>query len=119
VETALSQHPAIAKVLVVGIPDTRLSEKVVACVIIKDKWKWVNAKPNRLLLKDEVSDKALRDHCIKRNLTRYFVNEQFSFKFSYISIYNFKCTIAIYFSWKEFILIFISFFFLAGFFLQI
>lgn len=71
-EAVLSQHPAVAKVLVVGIPDTRLSEKVVACLIIRDKWRWVNAKSNRFLLQDEVLEETLRDHCIKRNLTRYF-----------------------------------------------
>lgn len=81
-ESTLSQHPAVAKVLVVGIPDTRLSEKVVACLIIKDNWKWVNAKPNSLLLQDEVSDETLRYHCIERNLTRYFVAINSLFKFS-------------------------------------
>ncbi|XP_078170928.1 acyl-activating enzyme 14 isoform X1 [Carex rostrata] len=77
VESTLSQHPAIAKVLVVGIPDTRLSEKVVACLIIKDKWKWVNAKPNSLLFQDEVSDETLRYHCIERNLTRFKIPKKF------------------------------------------
>ncbi|KAJ4773326.1 2-succinylbenzoate--CoA ligase [Rhynchospora pubera] len=77
VEAVLSQHPAVAKVLVVGIPDTRLSEKVVACLIIKDKWKWVNANPNSSLLPDEVSAEKLRDYCIKRNLTRFKIPKEF------------------------------------------
>ncbi|KAJ1694975.1 hypothetical protein LUZ63_011673 [Rhynchospora breviuscula] len=77
VEAALSQHPAVAKVLVVGIPDTRLSEKVVACLMIKDKWKWVNTKANSSLLQDEVSAEKLRDHCIERNLTRFKIPKEF------------------------------------------
>ncbi|KAJ3688742.1 hypothetical protein LUZ61_017906 [Rhynchospora tenuis] len=77
VEAALSQHPAVAKVLVVGIPDTRLSEKVVACLMIKDKWKWVDAKANSLLLQDEVSAEKLRYHCIERNLTRFKIPKEF------------------------------------------
>jgi acyl-activating enzyme 14 len=39
----LSQHPGVARVVVVGIPDSRLGEKVIACVSIRYGWKWVDA----------------------------------------------------------------------------
>nr|CAB3482042.1 unnamed protein product [Digitaria exilis] len=43
VELVLSQHPGVERVVVLGIPDSRLGEKVIACVGISDGWKWVDA----------------------------------------------------------------------------
>ncbi|KAI4972621.1 hypothetical protein ZWY2020_003546 [Hordeum vulgare] len=43
VELVLSQHPGVAKAVVFGVPDSRLGEKIVSCVSIKDGWRWVDA----------------------------------------------------------------------------
>ncbi|KAI5069127.1 hypothetical protein GOP47_0015428 [Adiantum capillus-veneris] len=40
VEEILSRHPAIAAVVVAGVPDVRLGEVVGAMVLLRDGWKW-------------------------------------------------------------------------------
>jgi o-succinylbenzoate---CoA ligase len=70
VELVLSQHPGVAKVVVVGVPDSRLGEKVVACVSIKDDWSWVDARAENQGKCKVVSDQILRDHCWMKKLTR-------------------------------------------------
>ncbi|WVZ95220.1 hypothetical protein U9M48_041014 [Paspalum notatum var. saurae] len=73
VELVLSEHPGVARAVVLGIPDNRLGEKVVACVSIRDGWKWVNAKAEHQGEGKEVSPQILQDHCRVKNLSRFKV----------------------------------------------
>lgn len=72
-EAVLSQHPGVAGCVVVGLPDVRLTEMVVACIRIKDNWKWPDnntahwTETKELLLSTEI----LRRHCRDKNLTGY------------------------------------------------
>jgi len=66
----LSQHPGVARVVVVGIPDSRLGEKVIACVNIKDGWKWVDARAEHQSERKEVSPRILNGHCRMKKLSR-------------------------------------------------
>ncbi|RLM73403.1 hypothetical protein C2845_PM15G22310 [Panicum miliaceum] len=70
VELVLSQHPGVARVVVVGIPDIRLGEKVIACVSIRDGWKWVGARAEHQGESKEVSPQILLDHCGMKKLSR-------------------------------------------------
>ncbi len=58
VERVLLEHPAVAEVAVLGVPDRRLGERVVAAV--------------RLEAGAQASDAALREHC-RTSLARYKV----------------------------------------------
>ncbi|XP_072968598.1 2-succinylbenzoate--CoA ligase, chloroplastic/peroxisomal [Typha angustifolia] len=71
VEAVLYGHPGIAKIVVVGVPDIRLAEKVVACVKIKDDWKWFDTKFNHLGDEKVLSAEILRNYCRQRNLSRF------------------------------------------------
>jgi len=73
VELVLSQHPGVARVVVVGIPDSRLGEKVIACVNIKDGWKWVDARAEHQSERKEVSPRILNGHCRMKKLSRFKV----------------------------------------------
>jgi len=73
VELVLSQHPGVARVVVVGIPDSRLGEKVIACVSIRDGWKWVHARTEHQGKGKEVSPQILHDHCRMKKLSRFKV----------------------------------------------
>ncbi|RCV30202.1 hypothetical protein SETIT_6G075200v2 [Setaria italica] len=73
VELILSQHPGVARVVVVGIPDSRLGEKVIACVSIRDGWKWVDARAENQGEAKEVSSQILHDHCRMKKLSRFKV----------------------------------------------
>ncbi|KAL6659501.1 hypothetical protein ACP70R_003541 [Stipagrostis hirtigluma subsp. patula] len=73
VESVLCQHPGVAKVVVIGVPDSRLGEKVVACVSIRDGWKWVGARAEHQGEGNQVSAQILKDHCRLKNLSRFKV----------------------------------------------
>ncbi|RWV96661.1 hypothetical protein GW17_00040610 [Ensete ventricosum] len=70
VEAVLSQHPGVSRVMVVGVPDIRFTEKVVACLNIKEGWKWVDHSCKYSLEAKEVSPEILQDHCGQSNLSR-------------------------------------------------
>ncbi|KAG8658002.1 hypothetical protein MANES_03G112150v8 [Manihot esculenta] len=72
VESILLQHPGVVAVIVLGIPDARLTEMVVACVKIKEGWQWSDndCEPpaeNQLFLCSEI----LHDYCREKNLSGY------------------------------------------------
>ncbi|XP_062196617.1 2-succinylbenzoate--CoA ligase, chloroplastic/peroxisomal [Phragmites australis] len=71
VESVLYQHPGVAQVVVIGVPDSRLGEKVIACVSIRDGWKWVDARDEHQREGKEVSAQILQDHCRLKNLSRF------------------------------------------------
>ncbi|CAO2176598.1 unnamed protein product [Urochloa humidicola] len=73
VELVLSQHPGVARVMVVGIPDSRLGEKVIACVCVRDGWKWVDARAEHQGKGNEVSSQILHEHCRMKKLSRFKV----------------------------------------------
>ncbi|XP_020099995.1 2-succinylbenzoate--CoA ligase, chloroplastic/peroxisomal isoform X2 [Ananas comosus] len=77
VEAVLAQHPGIAKAVVVGAPDVRLTEKVVACVITKDEWSWVGRKSNHSESGKELSAEILQRHCRERNLSRFKIPKSY------------------------------------------
>uniref|UniRef100_A0A0E0KG82 4-coumarate--CoA ligase n=1 Tax=Oryza punctata TaxID=4537 RepID=A0A0E0KG82_ORYPU len=73
VESVLCQHPGVAKAVVIGVPDSRLGEKVIACVSIRDGWKWVDAGAVHKGEGREVSAQMLQDHCRIKKLSRFKV----------------------------------------------
>ncbi|KAK9086097.1 hypothetical protein Sjap_026508 [Stephania japonica] len=79
VETHLSQHPGIFAVVVVGLPDARLSEMVVACVQIRENWLWINQNADCSLERKDlcVSSQILQDFCKERNLTGFKIPKMF------------------------------------------
>lgn len=84
VESALMKHPGLLSVAVVGIPDERLTEMVVAFVRLRDKWVWENkyegtlsvtGASNQIQQQDYrinrvVSPVELRIHCLQLGLSR-------------------------------------------------
>ncbi|KAL4200711.1 hypothetical protein AMTRI_Chr02g212560 [Amborella trichopoda] len=68
VEAILSRHPGIAGVVVVGIPDDRFTEAVIACVRVKEKWSWGGDDPHATL---QLSSSLLRDYCKQQNLSGF------------------------------------------------
>ncbi|KAK9290807.1 hypothetical protein L1049_008985 [Liquidambar formosana] len=65
VEAVLLQHPGVHGVVVVGLPDARLTEMVVVCIQMKDNWQWADiqfehlVKNKELLLSNEIYTPAL------------------------------------------------------------
>ncbi|XP_030468617.2 2-succinylbenzoate--CoA ligase, chloroplastic/peroxisomal isoform X2 [Syzygium oleosum] len=78
VEAILFQHPGVAGIVIVGIPEARLTEMVVGCIRVKEKWLWsdkgreLGAEKERLL-----SDEILRQYCRDRNLTGFKIPKIF------------------------------------------
>lgn len=74
VESVLSQHPGVARAVVVGVPDSRLGERVVACVSVKDGWNWVDARAEHEHRGGgKVSPQILHGHCRTKELSRFKV----------------------------------------------
>ncbi|CAA6668083.1 unnamed protein product [Spirodela intermedia] len=42
VEGVLLQHPGVSSVVVFGIPDAHFTERIAACVCVKEGWNWVD-----------------------------------------------------------------------------
>lgn len=66
----ISEHPGISKVVVVGVPDIRLNEKLVACLNMKEGWKWVDQNSNYAAEEKQASAEIIQYHCRHKNLTR-------------------------------------------------
>ncbi|PIA53300.1 hypothetical protein AQUCO_00900108v1 [Aquilegia coerulea] len=78
VETILMQHPGVSSIVVVGVPDARLSEMVVACLQIKENWMWVNQNshpPERKEL--QLTNESLYNYCKEKKLTRFKIPKIF------------------------------------------
>ncbi|OMO73825.1 AMP-dependent synthetase/ligase [Corchorus olitorius] len=81
VEGVLLQHPGVISSIVVGIPDARLSEMVVACVRLRENWQWSNRSCEYSDESKEqvLSTEILRNHCREKNLSGYG-SENFDYK---------------------------------------
>lgn len=73
VEAVLLQHPGISASVVIGLPDSRLTEMVVACVRLKDNWQWTDSSSNYPVNKNEhrLSSTVLQNFCRVKDLTGY------------------------------------------------
>lgn len=69
VEALLLEHPGVTGALVVGIPDARMTEMVVACIRLKENWQWSSSmdRCKELYLSTEI----LRNYCRLRNLSGF------------------------------------------------
>ncbi|PRQ29647.1 putative o-succinylbenzoate--CoA ligase [Rosa chinensis] len=79
VERTLLRHPGVTGVVVVGIPDARLTEMLVACVQIRENWRWVNTSTkdsvaNQML---HISSEILLRYCKEKNLTGFKIPKKF------------------------------------------
>ncbi|KAM1883316.1 hypothetical protein ACFX13_004692 [Malus domestica] len=79
VERTLLQHPGVTGVVVVGIPDSRLTEMVVACVQIREDWQWMNTSIKHSVSKQmpHISSDVLSQHCKQKNLTGFKIPKIF------------------------------------------
>ncbi|KAI3921574.1 hypothetical protein MKW98_013508 [Papaver atlanticum] len=79
VETVLSKHPGISKILVVGIPDPRLTEMVIACVQVRENWRWADQNSDFLQEKEKqiISTEILQNYCKEMKLSRFKIPKVF------------------------------------------
>ncbi|KAB2637168.1 2-succinylbenzoate--CoA ligase [Pyrus ussuriensis x Pyrus communis] len=79
VERTLLQHPGVTGVVVVGIPDSRLTEMVVACVQIREDWQWMNTTIKHSVSKQmpHISSEILCQYCKQKNLTGFKIPKIF------------------------------------------
>lgn len=68
VETVLLQHPGVSEVIVVGLPDSRLTEMIVACIQLKDNWQWDEFSFHNLVTN--------KDHRLSKEILRQFCKEK-------------------------------------------
>ncbi|XP_010275958.1 PREDICTED: 2-succinylbenzoate--CoA ligase, chloroplastic/peroxisomal isoform X2 [Nelumbo nucifera] len=78
VEVILNQHPGVSSAVVVGLPDSRLTEVVAACIQMKENWQWddFNLK-HRPESKLWLSSKILQMYCKQKNLTGFKIPKIF------------------------------------------
>ncbi|KAI3466875.1 hypothetical protein Pfo_023538 [Paulownia fortunei] len=79
VEAVLSKHPGISSTVVVGVPDSRLTEMVIACIQVKDSWRWADFGVNQSA-EDQIqclSSEILRHFCREKNLTGFKIPKRF------------------------------------------
>jgi acyl-activating enzyme 14 len=73
VEAILLQHPGVIGIVIVGIPDARLTEMVIACIQLRENWYWSDkslkhlAENKGLVLSGEI----LRRYCREKKITGY------------------------------------------------
>ncbi|XP_058196951.1 2-succinylbenzoate--CoA ligase, chloroplastic/peroxisomal isoform X2 [Rhododendron vialii] len=79
VEAILSQHPGVSGIVVVGLPDTRLTEMVVACVQLRDNWRWSDSCFDPLTENKSriLSGDILLQLCREKHLTRFKIPKIF------------------------------------------
>ncbi|GLT35708.1 hypothetical protein SLA2020_101360 [Shorea laevis] len=72
VEALLLEHPGVIAAVVVGIPDARLTEKIVACIRLRENWQWSNNNEHSAQGKElSLSDEILRGYCRQKDLSRF------------------------------------------------
>ncbi|XP_015066295.1 2-succinylbenzoate--CoA ligase, chloroplastic/peroxisomal [Solanum pennellii] len=79
VEAVLLQHPGISASVVIGLPDSRLTEMVVACIRLKDNWQWTDSSSNHPVNKNEhcLSSTVLQNFCRAKDLTGFKIPKKF------------------------------------------
>ncbi|KAK2991244.1 hypothetical protein RJ640_018001 [Escallonia rubra] len=79
VETVLAEHPGVAGSAVVGVPDSRLTEIVVACIQVKGNWKWANYTSDHSIKGDKLclSSEVLHHFCKEKNLSGFKIPKAF------------------------------------------
>ncbi|XP_019185894.1 PREDICTED: 2-succinylbenzoate--CoA ligase, chloroplastic/peroxisomal isoform X2 [Ipomoea nil] len=79
VEAVLSQHPGVSGSVVVGVPDSRLGEMVVACIRVKGNWLWddLSSNPSVSDTGNYLSGHILRCFCKEKQLTGFKVPKRF------------------------------------------
>ncbi|PIN11349.1 Long chain fatty acid acyl-CoA ligase [Handroanthus impetiginosus] len=75
VEVVLSQHPGISRTVVVGVPDSRLTEIVIACIQLKDGWRWADHGTEGQI--QSLSSEILRQFCKEKNLTGFKIPKRY------------------------------------------
>ncbi|XP_041027411.1 2-succinylbenzoate--CoA ligase, chloroplastic/peroxisomal-like isoform X1 [Juglans microcarpa x Juglans regia] len=79
VEAILLQHPGIIGIVIVGIPDARLTEMAIACIRLTENWLWSDtsfihsAENGRLVLSTEI----LLRYCREKNITGFKIPKMF------------------------------------------
>ncbi|XP_062161754.1 2-succinylbenzoate--CoA ligase, chloroplastic/peroxisomal [Alnus glutinosa] len=79
VEAILLQHPGVIVIVIVGIPDARLTEMVIACIQLRENWYWSDkslkhsAENKGLVLSGEI----LRHYCREKNITGFKIPKTF------------------------------------------
>lgn len=75
----MSQHPGISAVVIVGLPQMRLGEMVVACVRIIDSWIWDDINGGETLGKSKchLSSEVLKQYCREKSLTGFKIPKTF------------------------------------------
>ncbi|KAA8514830.1 hypothetical protein F0562_018009 [Nyssa sinensis] len=73
VEAILSQHKGVSGIVVVGFPDARLTEMVVACIQIRENWQWTDSSPDHSAKNKDLwlSSEILQHFCREKNLTGF------------------------------------------------
>ncbi|XP_061339709.1 2-succinylbenzoate--CoA ligase, chloroplastic/peroxisomal isoform X4 [Gastrolobium bilobum] len=75
VEAILREHPGIASVVVVGIPDAYLTEMVAACIQLGENWQWSEQSASNEEF--HLSRKNLQQYCMENNLSRFKIPKIF------------------------------------------
>ncbi|CAI9292905.1 unnamed protein product [Lactuca saligna] len=78
VESVMLKHSGISGIAVIGIPDLRLSEKVVACIQLNQSWTWTDSDSDSSTHNQQcISAQMLHQFCRKNNLTGFKVPKMF------------------------------------------
>ncbi|WJX23222.1 o-succinylbenzoate--CoA ligase [Trifolium repens] len=75
VEAILLEHPGIASVVIVGIPDARFTETVAACIQPRENWQWLEHSTSNE--DNHLSRKNLQQYCLENNLSRFKIPKIF------------------------------------------
>nr|GEU81679.1 2-succinylbenzoate--CoA ligase, chloroplastic/peroxisomal [Tanacetum cinerariifolium] len=73
VETVILKHPGISAIAVIGLPDARLTEMVIACIQLNHNWTWVDSCSDHSAIQKEqcLSKETLQQHCRTNNLSGF------------------------------------------------
>lgn len=79
VESVILKHPGISTIAVIGLPDARLTEMVIACVQLNHNWTWVDSSSDHSARHKEqcLSKETLQQHCRTNNLSGFKVPKTF------------------------------------------